>query len=177
MKRSFIKSLVLLSLIGLTLGGCSALGFGKKSGEGENGEGLSEADLTAQREGRFGEGSIPTAEGSGMFRDISFDYDSATISDYARQNIEYNAQVLQSNSGLRVQLEGHCDERGTTEYNLALGSKRARAVADVLASLGVTGSRIETISYGEELPLDPSSSEDAWAKNRRVHFSAFGAGQ
>jgi peptidoglycan-associated lipoprotein len=177
MTRSLFRTLSLFVIIGLTLGGCSALGFGKKSGDGADGSGLSEADLTAQREGRFGEGSIPTAESGGMFRDIPFDYDSAAISDYARQDIEYNAQVLQANPNLKIQLEGHCDERGTTEYNLALGSKRARSVADILLSLGVSASRLETISYGEELPLDPSSSEAAWAKNRRVHFSAFGAGQ
>ncbi|MBX7145467.1 MAG: peptidoglycan-associated lipoprotein Pal [Oligoflexia bacterium] len=174
MTRSFVRTCSLLCVSALLLGGCSALGFGKKDGDGGSG-GLSESDLNAQREGRFGEGSIPTAEGEGIFRDVHFDYDSHAISDMARQDIEYNAQMLQSHSNLRVQLEGHCDERGTAEYNLALGNKRAQAVAQVLASLGVGNSRVETISYGEEVPLDPGHGEAAWSKNRRVHFSAFGA--
>src|SRR5690606_18576741 len=90
-----------------------------------------------------------------------------------RQSVEYNAQILQDNPDLRVQLEGHCDERGTAEYNLALGARRARAVYDLLLSYGISGSRIETISYGEEVPLDPGQNEEAWSRNRRVHFSAF----
>lgn len=157
----------------LVLSGCSMFGGGKKAGEGGDGQGLSEADLNAQREGRFAGGSIPLAEGEGAFRDIMFDYDSSAITDSARQDIEYNAQVLQANPGVRVQVEGHCDERGTAEYNLALGNQRARAVNDVLLSYGIPASRLSIISYGEEVPLDPGHSEDAWARNRRAHFSAF----
>lgn len=152
-------------------------GKGKKAADGSNGQGLSEADLNAQREGRFAGGSIPTAEGEGAFRDIHFDFDSAAISDSARQEIEFNVQALQANRDLKIQLEGHSDERGTAEYNLALGNKRAHAVSDVLVSYGVAASRISTISYGEEVPLDPGHDETAWAQNRRVHFSAFGAEQ
>ncbi len=162
-----------LLFVALTFSGCSLFGGGKKGADGANGGALSEADLNAQREGRFGSGSIPTAEGGGMFRDIHFDFDSSAITDSARQDIEYNAQVLQSNSTLKIQLEGHCDERGTAEYNLALGNQRARAVSDVLLSYGTPASRLSTISYGEEVPLNPGHSEQAWAENRRVHFSAF----
>lgn len=174
MSRSFVRAISTLCIATLLLSGCSALGFGKKDGANGSG-GLSESDLNAQREGRFGEGSIPTAEGEGLFRDVHFDYDSHAISDLARQDIEFNAQILRSQSSLRIQLEGHCDERGTAEYNLALGNKRAQAVAQVLASLGIGQARVETISYGEEVPLDPGHGEAAWAQNRRVHFSAFGA--
>ena len=146
--------------------------FGKGSKDG----GLSETDLNAQREARFGEGGIPTAEGEGMFRDVHFDYDSSTVSERGRQELEYNVEVLNQNPDLKVQLEGHCDERGTAEYNLSLGAARARAVKDLLISYGLSASRLDTISYGKEVPLDPSHNEAAWAKNRRVHFSAFKGG-
>ena len=163
-----IFRLIVVAILSVGVFACSKSGSGAK---GLGADGLSEADLAAQREGRFGGGGIPTAEGGGMFRDIAFDYDSSGIDDSARQNIEFNAQVLQQNSGIRIQLEGHCDERGTAEYNLALGNERARAVKSVLQSLGVSASKIETISYGEEVPLDSGHEESAWARNRRVHFS------
>ena len=121
MKRNFSIILAVGVLLCAALSGCSWFGKGKKDG------GLSEADLNAQREARFGEGGIPTAEGEGMFRDIHFDYDSSLINDRARQELEYNVEVLKQNSDLKVQLEGHCDERGTAEYNLSLGAGRARA--------------------------------------------------
>lgn len=152
------------------LSGCSMFGSGKKSGQDG---GLSEADLNAQREARFAEGGLPTAEGGGIFKDVHFDYDSSQIGDLARQDIEYNAQKLIQNPDLKIQLEGHCDERGTAEYNLSLGAERARAVKDALLASGVPTSRMDTISYGEEVPLAPGSDESAWAQNRRVHFSPF----
>ena len=148
----------LLAIAVTTFSGCSW--FSSGSGEAEDG-GLSEADLAAQREGRFGAGNIPTAEGEGMFRDIHFGF-------------EANARVLSEQSSMKIILEGHCDERGTVEYNMALGAERARAVKGALVALGVPSSRIETISYGEEIPLDAGHSEDAYARNRRVHFSIGG---
>ena len=135
---------------------------------------LSEAELNAQREARFGSGSIPTAEGgSGLFRDIPFNYDSARISDEARQNIEYNVEVLRQNPDINLVLEGHCDERGTAEYNMALGDERASSVLDMLTSYGIGNNRLKTVSYGEELPVNPSHEDYAYAENRRVHFSPF----
>lgn len=166
LKSAFVISLLLASVVGAT--GCSW--FSSGSGESEDG-GLSEADLAAQREGRFGAGNIPTAEGEGMFRDVHFGYDSYALEGAARNDIEANAKVLSEQSGMKIVLEGHCDERGTVEYNMALGAERARAVKSALIALGVPSSRIDTISYGEEIPLDPEHSEDAYAKNRRVHFS------
>jgi peptidoglycan-associated lipoprotein len=81
-----------------------------------------------------------------------------------------NAEWLKANSGSKVQIEGHCDERGTNEYNMVLGANRARAAMEHLRTLGVDASRMSTVSYGEELPLDPAHNEAAWAKNRRDHF-------
>lgn len=162
----FVSSLV------VALSACSMFGSDEDS--------LSEKDLAAQqlnldREARFGDGSIPMAGDEGPFRDVRFGYDSSTIEDEARQNLEYNAQILRQNPGFKVQLEGHCDERGTADYNLALGAKRAQSVKDFLISLGVERGRLDTISYGEEVPLDPEINEAAFARNRRVHFSAYSA--
>jgi peptidoglycan-associated lipoprotein len=172
--KPFFNTLFLTSLVSLSLltSGCSW--FSSGSGESEDGA-LSESDLAAQREGRFGAGNIPTAEGSGMFRDIHFGFDSYAVEGAARNDLEANSRTLSEQSDLRVVLEGHCDERGTAEYNMALGAERARAVKSALIAIGIPSSRIETISYGEEIPLDPSQSEEAHAKNRRVHFALAGA--
>ena len=160
-----------LSLV-LFTSGCSW--FSSGSGDSEDGA-LSEADLAAQREGRFGAGNIPTAEGEGLFRDIHFNFDSYAIDGAARNDLESNARILSERSDLRVVLEGHCDERGTAEYNMALGAERARAVKSALIALGVSSARLDTVSYGEEIPLEVGQSEESRAKNRRVHFAASGA--
>ncbi|MEN9845706.1 MAG: hypothetical protein RIS36_853 [Pseudomonadota bacterium] len=158
-----LTSVALTSVV--TLSGCSW--FSSGSGDGE----LSESELEAQREGRFGSGSIPSAEGEGMFQDIHFGFDSYSLDDQARADLQSNARTLKEQSSLQVTLEGHTDERGTVEYNMALGAERARAVKSALVALGIPGSRIDTISYGEEIPLDPGHDEVAWGKNRRVHFA------
>lgn len=103
---------------------------------------------------------------------IHFDFDQFTLSAEARDLLAANAAYLQADAGVRVKIEGHCDERGSDEYNLALGERRAQAAKDYLVTLGVAADRLETISYGEELPLDSSSNETAWAKNRRAEFKA-----
>ena len=163
-----------LLLTCLTLVGCSAPSSGTGSAEGAAvGGGLSEADLDRQRQARFGMGTIPTAEGEGIFRDVFFNYDQSLLDDRARQDVEFNVEILRNNPDVKIQLEGHCDERGTAEYNLALGEARALTVRKVLESYGVDPSRLATISYGEEVPMDSAQNETAWAKNRRVHFSAF----
>ena len=134
---------------------------------------LSESDLNGGgANSHFGDGSIPLAEGEGMFRDVHFGYDSANVDSSARQDIEYNASVLKGAHAMKIVLEGHCDERGTNDYNMALGASRAKSVERALTALGVPSASLGTISYGEEVPLDPGHNESAWAKNRRVHFSA-----
>lgn len=101
---------------------------------------------------------------------VYFDYDQYALTPTAREILAVNAQALRQNSGMPVVIEGHCDERGTVEYNLALGDKRAKAVKDYLVWLGVDGSRLTTVSYGKERPLDPRHNEEAWARNRRAEF-------
>jgi peptidoglycan-associated lipoprotein len=113
----------------------------------------------------------PGSTAAGPLGDVHFDLDSAALTEETRRQIEQHALWLQNHRDVRVTLEGHCDERGTVEYNLALGEQRARAVRDYLVSLGVAADRLRTVSYGKERPLDPASNEAAWAKNRRVHFT------
>jgi peptidoglycan-associated lipoprotein len=101
---------------------------------------------------------------------IAFDFDSYILSPPARETLKKNAELLLKNSPLKVQIEGHCDERGSDEYNLALGEKRARHAMDYLVLLGVPAGRLSIVSYGKEKPADPGHDEAAWAKNRRAEF-------
>ena len=97
-----------------------------------------------------------------------FEFDRAVINSADLEALQVHADVLRDNPSRRVVIEGHCDERGTREYNLALGERRADAVRSFLTAAGVSGSRIETVSYGEERPDDPGQGEDSWARNRRA---------
>jgi peptidoglycan-associated lipoprotein len=117
---------------------------------------------------------FPTSETLGPdspLADVRFEYDRATLSDEARATLEKHALWLQGRRNAKVTVEGHCDERGTVEYNLALGEQRARAVHDYLVQLGVAAERMRTVSYGKERPLDPSNTAEAMARNRRAHFA------
>ena len=102
---------------------------------------------------------------------IYFDFDKYNLKSDARAALGRNARVLQDNPGVSILIGGHCDERGTQDYNLALGEKRANSARDYLVDLGVSTDRIRTISYGEERPEDPGHNEAAWAKNRRAEFT------
>jgi peptidoglycan-associated lipoprotein len=108
--------------------------------------------------------------GGGPLKDINFAFDKADLSETARALLKANADWLKSNPSARVQIEGHCDERGTADYNMALGAKRAQAAMDYLATLGIAANRLSTVSYGEEIPLCKEHTEDCWAKNRRARF-------
>jgi len=101
---------------------------------------------------------------------IFFAFDSSKIDDNSRVTLEANASYLSAHPDVKVKLEGHCDERGTREYNLALGERRAKAAAELMKVLGVDGSRISTVSYGEEKPLVDGHDEAAWSQNRRVEI-------
>lgn len=99
---------------------------------------------------------------------VFFAFDRYDLRPDARTTLQKQAAWLKANPGVKVKIEGHCDERGTREYNLALGERRANSAADFLMSLGIANDRISTISYGKERPVDPRSNEEAWAKNRRA---------
>ena len=102
--------------------------------------------------------------------DVFFEFDSASLTAEAQEILRAKAEWLRANPGVRVLIEGHCDERGTNEYNLALGDRRAYSSKAFLTDLGIDDTRISTISYGEERPIASGASEEAWAKNRRAHF-------
>ncbi len=106
----------------------------------------------------------------GPLKDVSFNFDSAALSESARATLKANADWLKGNPTARVQIEGHCDERGAADYNMALGAKRAQAAMDYLATLGIAANRLATISYGEEIPACKEKSEECWARNRRARF-------
>ncbi|HOG11914.1 MAG: peptidoglycan-associated lipoprotein Pal [Smithellaceae bacterium] len=103
-------------------------------------------------------------------QNIYFDYDKSGIRPDAREILKANAEIFTKNSAAKIIVEGHCDERGTAEYNMALGERRAQEAKQYLVNLGIDASRIETISYGKERPLDNRSIDEAWAQNRRAQF-------
>lgn len=105
-----------------------------------------------------------------MFADILFDYDKYAVADSYKSVLQSVSAWMAKNASSRLSIEGHCDERGTNEYNLALGDRRAKAVKDYLTSLGVPSERMDIISYGEERPACTEQTEVCWAKNRRAHF-------
>ena len=107
---------------------------------------------------------------SSLLKDIHFDFDKYDIRSQDTEILKENAALLKKYPNVKIQIEGHCDERGTTEYNVALGERRANSTKRYLLSLGISADRLSTISYGEEKPADPGHTEDAWAKNRRAHF-------
>jgi peptidoglycan-associated lipoprotein len=114
---------------------------------------------------------LETARNMFLTEDIFFEFDSSALLPEAQEILKEKAEWLQENAGVAVTIEGHCDERGTNEYNLALGDRRAQSALAFLVNLGISGSRLTTISYGEERPVDPGNNEEAWSKNRRAHFT------
>jgi peptidoglycan-associated lipoprotein len=106
----------------------------------------------------------------GWIRDAFYNFDEATLDSAARDALTTSAQWLRQNSQYAIRIEGHCDERGTEQYNLALGERRASSAADYLVTQGVDRSRITTVSYGESRPFAEGSSEAAWSQNRRAHL-------
>ena len=120
------------------------------------------SSLEARREGK--------APAAGPLKDIYFDFDRYDLKPDARATLKANADWLKANPSARAEIEGHCDERGTNEYNLALGAKRAQAARDYLITLGIAKGRLSTKSYGEELPVCKEQNEGCWQKNRRDRF-------
>jgi peptidoglycan-associated lipoprotein len=113
-------------------------------------------------------------ERMGLLAEIHFDLDKADLREADRPILAKNAEALKKFDFLKVSIEGHCDERGTVEYNLALGERRAKAAQDYLVSLGVPADRLKTVSYGKEVPVCQQSNEECWGRNRRAHFAITG---
>ena len=114
--------------------------------------------------------SIDDINRKSLLKPVFYNLDSADIDGTGQRALQENADVLKKYSSWQISVEGHCDERGTAEYNLALGERRAVAARNYLVSLGITADRIKTVSYGKEFPFDPGHDESAWSKNRRAHF-------
>jgi peptidoglycan-associated lipoprotein len=181
--RQWITSAIVVALVAVTMTGCSRPWFGKKKSSTSPYGGLgTETDTTlgggtgldtalpgeeplADRSELAGTEAVATALSA-----VLFDYDSAQIVDSERGKVEAVAALLTQNTAMTVVLEGHCDERGSNEYNLTLGERRALAVRAFLMGLGVDTARIQTRSFGEERPKNPGHDEAAWAENRRVEF-------
>jgi len=150
-------------------GAASAGSPGAGAGEGARG-GAGESDTGASSLKQLQEGKSPVTPASSPMKDIYFGFDRYDLSSDARTILRANADWLKNNSTARVEIEGHCDDRGTNEYNLALGAKRAQAAREYLTTLGVAAARLSTISYGEEIPVCKEASESCWSQNRRARF-------
>ena len=179
-KNVGIKMAVLLvSLLMMVAVACSKKAVTREDGAvtaaSEEKPATSGLDKSSVKEENMDSAGSSRESGSGpmtivLQQDIYFEFDQATLTPDAREILAKNGEWLRINRDVAITIEGHCDERGTNEYNLALGDRRAESVKTFLADLGVDSSRLKTISYGEEQPSDPNHSESAWAKNRRAHF-------
>jgi len=133
--------------------------------EGETGAGVIPGQAVVTGKGSLGEGvTIKELE------PVYFAFDDYSISEEAKDILKVNAGWLEKNENVKVQIEGHCDERGSAEYNIALGERRAKSARNYMIQLGIDPSKLSTISYGKERPVDPGHNEDAWVKNRRDEF-------
>jgi peptidoglycan-associated lipoprotein len=175
-----------LAVLFLIAGGCAPAtpnrpDLGSPSGSGatasqssRRGEGQSagprESNTDTSSLKQLQEGKAPVTPASSPLKDIFFEFDHADLRPDARDTLRANADWLRTNPSARIEIEGHCDERGTNEYNLALGAKRAQSAKDYLVSLGIAGDRLSTISYGEEIPVCREHVESCWRQNRRARF-------
>jgi peptidoglycan-associated lipoprotein len=146
-----IVNFLFAGVLALAITGCSCRA--KKAGDLENTD------------------NIDRVAAGDILKDVNFGFDSYALDSSAKGILNANASWLKANPTSKVQIEGHCDERGTNEYNMVLGANRAKSTYDYLRSQGIETARMSSVSYGEELPLDPSHNEGAWAKNRRAHFN------
>ncbi|MGO9139399.1 MAG: peptidoglycan-associated lipoprotein Pal [Syntrophales bacterium] len=183
MKRFFV-ALIVFTIAGFVLWGCSTAAVKQTSaGEqptvqaqaaaksGESPDQAKKAGMSAPEKSMAEQESKKEAvEGGMQFSDVHFDFDKYNLKSGERVSLNKIADWLNKNQNYMVRIEGNCDERGTAEYNLALGNRRANAAMNYLVTLGIKKARIKAISYGKEKPLDPGHNEEAWAKNRRDHF-------
>jgi len=196
MRKSYIVSVIFILCIGLVLMGCPKKTVVKDEPSAKAEVAKMEAERVAkekemeakekeaarlkeeQAKREFERSLVakrtPGIEGevfeSSLLKPIFFDFDKYDIRPADTEILKGNSALLKKFPNLKIQIEGHCDERGTNEYNLALGERRANSTKKYLSSLGITSDRVSTISYGEEKPMDPGHNEEAWTKNRRANF-------
>lgn len=188
MGRSFDKYFLILVSAAIFVGGCAKQGMVKKDETippaalakpaetavtkpsapetGLEKQPVTEAPLTDRitQESKAGVQTASTVD------KIFFELDSYSLTPVARDTLAKNAGIMKNRGGVKIRIEGHCDERGSDEYNLALGEKRAKAALDYLVTMGIPAERLSVISYGKEKPADPGHDEAAWANNRRDEF-------
>lgn len=144
-------------------------GADPRAGEGPRAGG-GESDASSSSLSQLQQGKPPVTPASSPLKDVFFDFDRYDLSGDGRTILRANAEWLKSNPAARVEIEGHCDDRGTNEYNLALGAKRAQSAREYLTTLGISAARLSTISYGEEIPVCKEQGESCWKQNRRARF-------
>jgi len=165
--KGFMKSLVMLSLIA-TVAFTTGCGSSKKDGEGA--DSIAAAPEAAGADNfNFGVND-DSDSGKLPLKTVFFAYNSASLGGDTKATLDAGADYLKSNASVNVRIEGHCDERGSAQYNFALGENRAKAVKSYLVNKGVDAKRLEVISYGKERPLAHGHSEDSWSQNRRGNF-------
>lgn len=167
MKKVFYLILVTI-LAGVIISGCAKKAVTKAEGETVAKPAVEEkAPAPAPKEE-----PIPAAEEKEMLelKHAFFDFDKSNIREDAKAPLQNNAEFLRANKNTKIVIEGHCDERGTIEYNIALGQRRAESAKRYLINLGIDASRISTVSYGKERPFCKEHNEDCWQSNRRAHF-------
>ena len=142
-----------------------------RAGSAEGGARPARHDGAAGRAAARGAVAV-TEEKASPFADVLFDFDKSDLRDDGKKTCQDVAAYMKKNPGAKLLIEGHCDDRGTAEYNMALGDRRATSVKNYLVSLGVPTTALSTVSFGKERPLDPGTTEEAYAKNRRAHFVA-----
>jgi len=169
--RMWLKISVLIFVMGflITAGCCKKKPVETQPAKSGT-EGVSQEEEAAKRQREEMERIKKAAMQKFVNEDIRFDFDDASIRPDAKAILQEKVQWLKDNPGVSVTIEGHCDERGTVAYNLALGERRAQSVKKFVVNAGIDASRLQTVSYGKEKPLDPGHNEAAWAKNRRGHF-------
>jgi peptidoglycan-associated lipoprotein len=151
-------------ILAVTLGAVGCKKKGPKSVAGTGGAVTGDQGMSAR--------AAAVREAQSQLQTVYFDYDSYTLRQDAQATLRTNAGVIAKYSDVRIQIQGHCDERGSEEYNLALGDRRARTIMDYLVNLGIAPNRLSTITFGEERPLDSGHGEISWSKNRRGEFVA-----
>jgi peptidoglycan-associated lipoprotein len=184
---NLVRSSLLLALVAAMAVGCGgkkrppAVATGASAGAttGAQGGRSSETqpidqgpDIRSLENEGVGQDVLSDANGEGgPLEDIHFNYDEATLTDEARATLDRHVAWLRAHADVHVRVEGHCDQRGTVEYNLALGDRRAQAAHEYLVSKGIPADRLSAVSYGKERPLDTGTDEGAYARNRRAHFA------
>lgn len=158
------KLWLVLALAGGLMAGCAT--------DKPGGAAVDDKGAGADTSGAAGKGAVSGAAAEDLLakKRVHFAFDSSTIDADARAIIEAHAKKLSANPSLKIKLEGHCDERGSREYNLGLGERRSKSVEKMMKALGVKGDRINTTSYGEEKPLATGHDEESWRQNRRVEL-------